>query len=183
MLLFWGKQENFGRGSNNYYHIYLIFYSPAFRLHISRLDSIDWRLSASMTPYIIPTEPPIMFDHPHSPSVQGKLTTILSLLSVMGSVSQTWLTQWLAFLLMMILREESWLVTPIRVSEGYYTKILGFHFFLNFQFNTNNFVLVLVRCHFKKINTMKASFGPQNTSKMQQNWMYQRQETWTLLYL
>lgn len=112
------------------------------------LDSIDW-LSASMTPYIIPTEPP-MFDHPHSPSVQGKLTTILSLLSVMGSVSQTWPTQWLAFPLMMILREESWIVSPIRQSEGYYFKILGYHFLLNFQFDTKNIVLVLVRCQLKK---------------------------------
>lgn len=40
--------------------------------------------AAPMTPYLIPTEPPIMFDHPHSPSVQGKLTTILTFLSTDG---------------------------------------------------------------------------------------------------
>lgn len=46
--------------------------------------------------------------------------------------------------------KKSWLVTPIRQNEGYYSKVLGYHFFLNFQFDTKYIVLVLIMCHLKK---------------------------------
>lgn len=61
-----------------------------------------------MIPCPIPAEPPITFNHPHNPSVQRKLTTILSLLSVMDSVIQTWANQCMVFPCMVIMIQKSW---------------------------------------------------------------------------